>query len=444
MITQRWEDTGRTAPNAGALEAELELRIVRLEHLVAGLGLVFERFQGASPALGATVFDDFDDPGASNEALDVLFASSMDARRDLTVLRREVPAIVPAPDGRSALSLVARLGLLGERATELAGRFEQYRRSISLTGPPRTPGGIGRLDEFVALVVRALLDIADVTDGLRRDKGRLGLATSPATYPPEPATSPREGQRPSVGALGMPVARGLAGALWLGVRRRRTRLMAEFAAVAVVGMVVLVSALDQGGRPPGLVGGPGSASVGPGQTGAVAAGGSPTGSPAPGASTEPGASGTPPTPGGGSAAGAPPRSGPTNRPRPTLDPATAAAIRFNERITTAAGSIDDLVNTITTAVRDADVAVAKSAAEDIATIASTERSWLLAHPPAACYDSFQDAAFARYGELTDTATAIAHDADADDINAIHRDVASSHGDVSALKQAGSKAISACS
>jgi hypothetical protein len=440
MSAQRWDETGRSALNPGALQAELDLRIVRLEHLVAGLRLVLERFEGASVALGTTVFDDFDDPGASNEALDALFESSMDARRDLTVLRRDVPTVGPALEGGPELPLMTRLGALGKSATELAGRFEQYRRSITLTGPPRTPGGVGRLNEFVALVVRALLDIAQIAHSLRRDDGRLGFAAGEVAAPREQPTSLPARHRPSAATLGVP----LAGALWQVVRRRRTRLMVEFAGVLVVGVGILVAALGEGSRTPGFVAGPGSASAGPGQTGSagVAVGGSPF----PG-SNEAGSSGAPPAPAPSAAvpAPAPPRStpGPTRRPTPTLDPAAAAATGFNDRITTAAGSIDGLLSTITTAVHDADVALAKSAADDVATIARRERSWLLAHPPAACYQSFHDAALATYGELIDTATAIANDADAGNTKAIHKEVASSHGDISALKQAGTKAITAC-
>ena len=87
--------------------------------------------------------------------------------------------------------------------------------------------------------------------------------------------------------------------------------------------------------------------------------------------------------------------------------------------------------------------MAKAGADEIATIAKTERSWLLAHPAAACFESFQASAFATYGDLLATATAIAQDADAGDGNAIHQEVGTSHGDVSALRQAGSKAVTAC-
>jgi hypothetical protein len=85
----------------------------------------------------------------------------------------------------------------------------------------------------------------------------------------------------------------------------------------------------------------------------------------------------------------------------------------------------------------------KAAADEIATIATRERSWLRSHPSKACYDSFQEAAVARYTDLIATATAIAADADAGDANAIHKEVASAHGDVSALKQAGNRAVASC-
>ena len=414
--------------NPVALEADLEPRVVRLEQLIAGFEDVLERFQGASAAFGATVFDNFDDPGVSNDALDLLFASSTEARRDLAVLRRDAPALVAASRAGAEHPLLTRLRLLGKSAAGVAARFEQYDRSIGAALPPRTPGGVGRLNEFVALIVRALLDIAEVIDDLRL--GEIDLR-------------PPEQRRPSVAAVGMPVA----GALWRILRRRRTRLMVEGAGVVVVGLVILVSALGERGRAPGSVAGPGSASVGPSGTGlpGVAVGGSPSQSPSPGAPTEAGASEVP-TPGPGSAAPAPtpPRATPrpTQAPRPTPAPG-ATATQFNNRIMSATGSIDGLLSTISTAVQDADLPMAAAAADDIASTATRERSWLLAHPAAACYQSFRESALSGYGELIATATAIAQDAAAGDANAIHPEVASSHGAVSGLKQAGNKAIAAC-
>ena len=50
---------------------------------------------------------------------------------------------------------------------------------------------------------------------------------------------------------------------------------------------------------------------------------------------------------------------------------------------------------------------------------------------------------AAYDELIVTATGIAQSAEAGDANAIHPQVASAHGDVATLRQAGDKAIAAC-
>jgi hypothetical protein len=50
---------------------------------------------------------------------------------------------------------------------------------------------------------------------------------------------------------------------------------------------------------------------------------------------------------------------------------------------------------------------------------------------------------ASYGDLIVTATTIAQTADAGDANAIHPQVASSRGDVAALRQAGNRAVAAC-
>ena len=439
--------TGATEANvlsSAALEADLEQRVVRLEQLVAGFEQVLERFRAAGASFGATVFENFDDPGVSNDALDLLFASSTDARRDLAVLRRDAPSLVTASGVSAGHPLVVRLALLGKSAAELAARFEQYGRSVSLAVPPRTPGGVGRLTEFVGLIVRALREIADAMAGLRWDLGRLGFTANVVTQPSKPLTRPPEPRRSLVGALGMP----LAGALWTVLRRRRTRLMIEFGGVVLVGVVILVSALGRGGRAPGLIADPGSASVQPSGTGSpgVAVGGSPGWSPSPGASTAAVASGPPPTQGAPSAAPTPTARGsaprPTHLPAPTLEPA-AAATRFSNRIGTAASSIDGLLGTITTAVQDADLPIAAAAAQHITSKASSERSWLLAHPAAACYRSFQESALTGYGELIVTAAAIVQDANAGNANAVHKDVAGSQSDIAMLKQAGNKAVAAC-
>ena len=428
-----------------ALEADLEPRVLRLEQLVAGFGDVLERFRGASAAFGATVFDNFDDPGVSNDALDLLFASSTDARRDLAALRRDAPMLVTPSGAGAEHPLVARLRLLGTSAAEVAARFEAFERSIGPAVPPRTPGGVGRLNEFVALIVRALLDIAEAIDGVRSDVPDLGLATAVITQPDESPPPPPRPHRSSATAVGLPVA----GALWQILGRRRTRLMIEGAGVVLIGVVILVSALGEGNRTPGLTAGPGSASVQP--TGSsypgVALGSSePSLSPAPEASTVPVPSGAAPSSGPSSPAPAPtlPRSTPrpTQRPAPTPSP-PAAVTQFGNRTATAATTIDGLLNSITMAVQDADLPAAATAANEIGATATNERSWLQSHPAAACYQSVQESAMGAYGELIVTASAIAQTAGAGDANAIHPQVASSHGDVSTLRQAGTKAVAAC-
>lgn len=429
-----------TGLNPAALEEDLDLRIERLEHLVAGLGLALERLHGGGAAFGATAFFDFDDSEAGNETLDVLFASTADAQRDLIVLRRDHEALVAPTDARSEPARRARLGRLGTAATELAVRFEEHRREIGASTPPRSPGGVVRLYEFVGMVVRVLRDIAEVMDGLRREEPYIGLAVVAATRPHVAPTGPPGRHR----TTSLPPFVAVAGQLLRALRRRRTRLVLESAGLVVVALVVIVSAMGEGGRAPGSVTGPGSEGAGPGRTAdaGVAVGG---GSPTPGASTEGGPSGAPLTPSPSS--GLPGPTSPAVTPRPTSPPATprppTGATRFNDRIVTATGSIDGLLSTISAAVQDSDLPTAKAGAAEVATIAMTERSWLLAHPAQACYAAFQASAVASYGELIETASAIAQDADAGDGNAIHQEVGTSHGDVSALRQAGSKAVTAC-
>ena len=118
-------------------------------------------------------------------------------------------------------------------------------------------------------------------------------------------------------------------------------------------------------------------------------------------------------------------------------------IKFGNRTSAAAAVIDGLLGTITTAVRDANLPAAASAANAMGATATTERSWLQSHPATACYQSVHEAAVAAYDELIATATAIAQNAEAGDANAIHPEVASSHGDVATLRQAGDKAVAAC-
>jgi hypothetical protein len=98
---------------------------------------------------------------------------------------------------------------------------------------------------------------------------------------------------------------------------------------------------------------------------------------------------------------------------------------------------------VSAAVQSTDLAEVKAAATKITTIAKAERSWLLAHPAKTCYAPYHDAAFEAYGELLATSKAITDDANAGDANGIHRDVASGHGEVAALRQAGNRAVAAC-
>lgn len=433
-------DAADTAPlDVAALQADLEPRVTRLEQLVAGFDQVLQRFAGAdagggaSTAAGPAIFENFDDAGASNEALDLLFASSTDARRDLATLRRDVPTLLAA-DRSAGHWLMVRVRALGASAGGLADRFEHYGRSISPTVPPRTTAGVGRLNEFVALVVRALLDIADVADGLRRHEDRLIIAP----------TSPPEEQRSSAVAVGLPVAGGPGRLL----QRRRTRRMIASAGVVVVGVAILVSQLSGRGSTPGSAVGSLSPSAGPERTAppdvAIA-----SGSPSPSASsppaTEPGASAVPtPNPTSAAPATTPPRPTPrpTQRPAPTPRP-PAAVTQFGNRTAAAAAVIDGLLGTITTAVQDANLPMAASAANEMGATATSGRSWLQAHPALACYKPIQESAMAAYVELIATATAIVQNAEAGDANAIHPEVASSHGDVATLRQAGDKALAAC-
>lgn len=428
------------ALGAAALQADLEPRLARLEQLVAGFDKVLQRFArsdagaGATAATGQAIFENFDDAGASNEALDLLFESSTDARRDLAAVRRDVPTLLAA-DRSAGHWLMIRVRALGASAAALAGRFEDYGRSINPTVPPRTTAGVGRLNEFVALVVRALLDIADVADGLRLQEDVLADA---------PARTPEE-HRSAVAAVSLPVA----GGPWRRLQRRRTRRMIASAGVVVVGVAILVSLLSERGSTPGSAVGSPSPSAGPERTvppGVAIASDSPSPSASSPPATEPGASAAP-TPNPSSAAPAPtpphPTPRPTQRPAPTPKPPPAAVTRFGNRTAVAAAAIDGLLGTITTAVQDANLPAAASAANAMGATATSERSWLQAHPALACYQRIQKSAMAAYDELIATATAIAQNAEAGDANAIHPEVASSHGDVATLRQAGDKAVAAC-
>ena len=431
-------DLGPHAPGPTALEAELEPRITRLEQLVAALELLLERFQGTSTAFGATVFDNLDDPAASHAVLSILVASTADARWDVNALRRAVRDLDITQDPEIERPLLTRLGALAGSAVELKARFEAYRGSIGHSTPPRSPNAEAQLHQVVALSGRALLDISEVVDRPREERP-AALAASSVTAAGSAARVPARRRAPT--ALRVPAAWTL---LQLA-RRRRNRLIAESAALAVVAIVVLGSVVDRGGAVPDTQLGAGSSSAVPGQTnGGVALGSfAPTGSLLPASSPEPGGTGPTATPRASSAApGAP---GPTPRPTPAPAPTqnATAATRFDDRITAAADSIDELLGSITTAVQGSDFAAAKAGAEDITATAQAERSWLVSHPPRTCYQPFHAAAMAAYAELITKAGTIAADADAGDDNAIHQDVASSHNDVASLRQAGNKAVAFC-
>ena len=94
------------------------------------------------------------------------------------------------------------------------------------------------------------------------------------------------------------------------------------------------------------------------------------------------------------------------------------------------------------ATQAGDFAAAKAAAQDLENLAAAERAWLLAHPPATCYETHHANALARYADLIATAVEIQADADAANANAIFNDVAGGHADVAALKLAANKAASA--
>ena len=446
-VDERATTTGDTFDEAASplalerdLERDLELRVARLEQLVVALGIVLERFRSSRPAFGVTIFDDLENAAASADALGILDEAAADARRDLHRLRRDVQVLVAWSEPDSEHPLASRFGRLGESATALANEFEEHGRSTGLTAPSLSPSGVARLNRFVAIAVRALLDIAEVMDALRRDARRPALAGPAVPAPPLSTSVTPRPRRTVVATVGMPVAAGV----WQAVRRRRTRVLLEFAGVVAIGVAILVSA--QGGGPTaGSLTGAGSSNAGPGETGngGVAMGdGSPSMQPSPGASAEPEASDAPPPDDPTSVPPPAVTPAPTDRPALTLS-RSAAAGRFDARILTAAGSINELLNVIKTDAQNADFAIARSAAVDIKAVAQTERSWLLSHPPAACFESSHWAALATYRELIATANAIMAAADASDATAIRKQVASAHGDIATLKQAGTKAVTSC-
>jgi hypothetical protein len=490
--------TGGTASGREVVpgDPDLELRVGRLETVVSGLALVLGRLESGGGPLDGMTLDDFDDPGASNEALDLLFQSFSEARRDLSVLRHAAPSLAAAPFSSPQRTVLVGLAEQARSAASLADAFEAYRRSVDQRVPPRTPGGIARLDEFLGMIVRALRDVAAAVDqapgaqvappsAMPRPAPVLPplevvlAATAPAPpRPMVPAVAPRPPVAPAASVTAAPrmmatpvpkqptviprsagtTPRGrgpLAAWLWRHVQQRRTRLVVESAAVVVVALAILVSAMHPGAVPSGAFAASDSPSGGPGSTVggpvAVGAGSSPGVSASPGGPTPVGQTDAPGDPGAtsgppGSAAPAPtpprPTPRPTQRPTPTASPGNPAG-QFADRMSAAADQIDGYLATITTAVKDADFQGARGAAVSMATVSSTERTWLQAHPPADCYASSYDTALTSYGNLIATATSIETAADAADANAIHQDVGSAHGDVSALKQAGSKAVTAC-
>jgi hypothetical protein len=495
-------EIGSTGFNASEPEQvpgdpDLGLRVGRLETVVSGLALVLERLESGGEPLDGMALEDFDDPAASNEALDLVFQSFSDARRDLAALRHAMPVLAAAPFSSPQRTVLVGVEERARSAARLADAFEAYRRSIDQRVPPRTPGGIARLDEFLGMIVRALRDVAAVVDqapgaqaapssAMPRPAPVLPplevvlAATAPAPPPPplvpavtlEPTVAPSASltalppidastvaTQPSVMPGSPPTVsrgRGSLGAwLWRHVQRRRTRLVVESAAVVVVALVILVSAMHPGAVPSGAFGATSSPSGSPGSTlgapVAVGGGSSPGVSASPGRPTPVGQTAAPAGPGAtsqpqGSAPPAPtpprPTPQPTQQTSPTADPGIPAG-QFADRIAAAADQIDGYLATITTAVKGADFQGAHSAAVSMAGVSSTERTWLLAHPPASCYAFSYDTAMTRYGDLLATATSIETAADAADANAIHQDVGSAHGDVSALKQAANKAVTAC-
>ena len=449
--------TGASRPNPAVLERAIALRLERLEHLVAGLGIVLQRLQEGGQPLEGMTFDDFDDPAASNEALDVLFESSADARRDLSAVRRDLPVLMAATISASRHPARVRFERLAASANVLAERFEEQRRSIDQRVPPRTPGGVARLDEFVVINLRVLREVAATVAELPAIT--TAVEPSAALAAAAPGAAPSNPIAPPVAAR--PERVPLGAWLWQHLRRRRTRLMLEGAGVALVAIVILVSALGNGVGPEGFAAATNSPGGFPSSTAPapVAVGGgspvpsaSPVGSAAaapsalssipppssqPGPSVQPGPTSGPP--------GTPP---PHPTPRPTAGPAptpddAAAAARFADRLESATSSIDTTLGDITDAVQGAAFEQAAAGARSLATISTDEHTWLIAHPPAACFQDSYASALTRYTALLDTASSIEQSAAAEDGNAIHQQVGSAHNDVAGLRQAASKAVASC-
>ena len=285
---------------------------------------------------------------------------------------------------------------------------------------------------------------------------------------------------------GAVLAAAAAGGSWKGLSLaalRESRALIPLGASGAVAAVVLVAVIAANSLPPGPTADPSgvaSAAASPSASdGGVAVGSaspatSPGASPGdtPGPSLEPGQT-PPPTPRPGSSPapstpgstprpssaptpippgatptppGATPRPTPAPTPvptpTPTLEPG-AAADQFGARVTAGANAADALLDQITAHVQAVDFAAAKATAQDLETLAATERAWLQAHPPAACYQTHHTNALARYADLIAAAVEIQADADAQNANAIHNEVASGIADVAALKQAASKAMAAC-
>src|SRR6476661_7650516 len=148
--------------DAASADPELGSRLRRLATLVGGLRIVLARLESGGEPLDGMAFEDFDDPGASNEALDLVFESFSDARRDLAVLRSAAPGLAGATFASPRRTVLVGLKEVSRSAASLAEAFDVYRRSIDQRVPPRTPGGSARLDEFLAMIVRALRDVVAV------------------------------------------------------------------------------------------------------------------------------------------------------------------------------------------------------------------------------------------------------------------------------------------
>ena len=476
------------------LAADLEPRAARLERFVQGLSTVLWRFEAAvGGGDSAAILADFEAPDASHEALRVLSEASLSARHDLAVLRRDIQTLIRVSSAGVDPAIVVKMRNVGASAAALAARFESLREASrswlatagTLEHPPARAALEG-LERFVSIAVRTLHDVAEGALLIDREDGHLGLVAGAASavaggaavrtviIPPPPPPPRRAMLAAAAGGAWTSVASTLTRA-----SRSLTHLGAgvTLAAGAAVATVVLVAVLASNDATPGGSGSPsgpggGVASASSSQGGIAEGSASPRSSPgdssaaslepgqsppptlAPGQSPPPTPPGqtpgpsaaptpTPPgqTPGPSVAPTPPPTPAPT--PTPTPDPGAAAAA-FAARVTSDANAIDALLTAITSDIQDPpDFAAAKSHAQQLENLATAGRAWLQAHAPAACYQTQHTNALDRYADLIATAVAIEADADAQNATAIHNDVASGHLDVSALKQAATKAVQDC-